>query len=296
MCHLILTRLFRGRAVSVLEASRVLLTAISIGHSLSDQATVHFTLATYIYTFPMVVNLSEFIPPMPNSPESFTEFHNVWLIRLKDFVDQLLLAAAPDHNPQYATEEQQRRLIDNVMSHYHYYYQEKSRVAREQPYLFFAPPWMTSLGTSLLLWVGGFKPATIFNLIATSVNDLTAEQERKLEMVRKQTVEAERELENEMAIIHESVAAPPLMGLVRQIGMEKVGRQRSAVDQAMEVLNHSMRTVLETADKLRGRTMRKTVEIMSSIQTIKFLAAAGEMQLRIRRLGLERDQHRASSS
>ncbi|WRX30907.1 Transcription factor TGA like domain - like 8, partial [Theobroma cacao] len=41
-------------------------------------------------------------------------------------------------------------------------------------------------------------------------------------------------------------------------------------------------------------TVKKVIEILSPVQTVKFLAASAEFQLRVRKWGLQKDQHRAT--
>ncbi|OWM70740.1 hypothetical protein CDL15_Pgr014413 [Punica granatum] len=65
----------------------------------------------------------------------------------------------------------------------------------------------------MFLWNGGFKPTLVFNLIDRG--NLTAEQVRDIEQLRDEAKRKERELGEVMAGVQESVAAPPLLGLLR---------------------------------------------------------------------------------
>lgn len=113
----------------------------------------------------------------------------------------------------------------------------------------------------------------------SGVDDLSSEQVRRLKLLKVETVRAERVVMETMATVQERVAAPPILTLVRRMDGE---------GEAMETLKAAMVGVLESADELRGSTIRKVMEILSPIQTAKFLAVVAQFQLRIRRWGLER--------
>lgn len=54
--------------------------------------------------------------------------------------------------------------------------------------------------------------------------------------------------------------------------------------------------VLANADELRTNAVLAMVEIMRPTQSIRFLAAAAQLQLRIRTLGLQREAETPESS
>ncbi|XP_009339278.2 protein ZW2 [Pyrus x bretschneideri] len=217
--------------------------------------------------------------------ERFVTFLGGWLDRQQTFLDQLLnLVESPDYENKDARE---RILIEQVLSHYQQYFAEKARTAEEDAFVLFSPPWLSSFERSLL-WLGGFKPSMVLRMVDSSVEDLTAEQVREMDAVKGETRRAERDLSETMARIQESVAAPPILALARRVGRPMEG-EISSLDMAMEMLKTAMLGVFESADGLRGSTVRKVVEVLSPEQTVKVLAAVAQFQLRIRRWGLQRD-------
>uniref|UniRef100_A0A2N9GWC9 DOG1 domain-containing protein n=1 Tax=Fagus sylvatica TaxID=28930 RepID=A0A2N9GWC9_FAGSY len=124
------------------------------------------------------------------------------------------------------------------------------------------------------------------------VKDLTDEQTRRMEEVKAETKNGEKELTETLARLQQSVAAPPMVALARRIGRIMDG-EISSLDSAIEALKTSMLRVLEDADSLRKSTVSKVVEILSPVQTLKFLAAAAQFQLQVRRWGMERDSQKA---
>ena len=92
-----------------------------------------------------------------------------------------------------------------------------------------------------------------------------------------ETKAEEKELENELARIQESVAAPSVVKVVRR---EKLAEYDTAeMEAAMETLRVEMGVVLANADILRSRTTERLVEILTPIQNVRFLTAVTELQL-----------------
>ncbi|XP_022772263.1 protein DOG1-like 4 [Durio zibethinus] len=120
---------------------------------------------------------------------------------------------------------------------------------------------------------------------------LTLEQEETMELVKHETSREERELTKAMATIQESVATPPPLNLVRRSG-RLVDGEALDLESAMETLKVGMLRTLERADKLRGSTLRRVIEILSPVKKVKFPAASAEFQLRVRKWGLQKNQQR----
>ncbi|KAL4281315.1 hypothetical protein GQ457_03G034710 [Hibiscus cannabinus] len=220
--------------------------------------------------------------------QNFASFFNGWLVRLERFHERLVQALNEDD----IQHQQLESLIQQVLSHYEQYLVEKSTAAREQVLLFYSPPWLTSFEKALL-WVGGFKPFLLFKLLANSVTELTPEQGEAIERVKCETRREERELTQDSATIQESLAALPLLKLVRRYG-GRIDGELSELESAMENMKVEMLRALERADKLRRTTVRKLLQTLSPVQTVKFLAASAEFQLTVRKRGMQKGQERAS--
>ncbi|KAK2660033.1 hypothetical protein Ddye_006566 [Dipteronia dyeriana] len=228
-----------------------------------------------------------------NHGVNFETFFNGWLIHQQNFHDQLLQALSPENINHNDEEQQYQALIDQVMYHYQQYYQEKSIAARQDVLVFFSPPWFTAFERTFF-WVGGFKPTFVFKLLDdSSVEDLTEEQEREVQQIKRETRREERELDDTMAKIQETLASPPLLSLMRRFGDHC---QLSELDSAETQLLTAMLVALESADALRGKVARGVVEILSPIQTVKVLAAAAQLHLKARRCGLQWDQRTATTA
>ncbi|KAI3677534.1 hypothetical protein L6452_36798 [Arctium lappa] len=221
-----------------------------------------------------------------------TEFHNFfqgWLVRQQHYLEELRSAL---RRCDESRDEDLRDLIARVLAHYQQYYEEKSRMANHDVSLVFSPPWFSPFEQSFF-WIAGFKPGLAFRILGGSVDDLSKEQTERMEVLRSETKAEERELENELARIQESVAAPPIVQVARKENLPVDGEYDTAdMESVMETLRGEMEVVLANADMLRSRTAERLVEILTPFQNVRFLAAVTELQLKIRMWGSQIDAGR----
>ncbi|KAD5507466.1 hypothetical protein R6Q59_031725 [Mikania micrantha] len=215
---------------------------------------------------------------MGSETRSFGEFFESWVDQHRTYLERLLLAHA----------EGSETLVQQVLGHYQEYYDEKSRAAESDVLLMFSPPWFSSYERTLL-WVAGFKPSMTFGLVKESVGeDLNEEQRERIAVVREETRRAEREIEQAMASVQESVAAPTMCRLVKRVE-SLVDGEASDMENAIERLKGALREVIRDTDGLRQRTGLRVLEVLSPVQKVRFLAGASQFWLQSRRLGMERD-------
>ncbi|XVE95118.1 hypothetical protein REPUB_Repub02eG0069100 [Reevesia pubescens] len=113
--------------------------------------------------------------------ENFEAFFKGWLIRQENFLQQLVQALTSQDEHEM---EQYRNLIQEVLSHYQQYLEEKSSAAKQEVFIFYSPPLLSSFEKTLL-YVAGFKPFLLFKLLSNSVTELsTPEQEEAIERVK----------------------------------------------------------------------------------------------------------------
>ncbi|XP_015087517.1 protein DOG1-like 4 [Solanum pennellii] len=217
---------------------------------------------------------------------SFEAFLQGWLRRQEELLNELTITQ------NTLDESIIRNLISRILAHYQEYYEEKSRMSHINVFYMFSPSWFSPLEKSFL-WIAGFKPGLAFPLVMNSVNDLTENQIEMINGLKIETRIQERDLMDKLAKIQESVAAPPLMGLAQQYGMEMLrDGEISEVDEEMEKLRTAMENVVTDADRLRTKTADGVVGILNPLQSLKFLAAAAQLQLRIRMVGMQREAER----
>ncbi|XP_031119386.1 protein DOG1-like 4 [Ipomoea triloba] len=224
--------------------------------------------------------------------EAFTAFYHGWLLNQDAIFEQLesFLAAAPDDD------EQCSGLVGRVLAHYQEYYAEKTKAAEEDVFVFFAAPWMSRLEQSFL-WLSGFKPSMLLWVVESSMGGgaLTEEQWCKVGMLRAETARVENAISKAMASAQETVAAPPMLGLLKR-EEELVDGEVSQLDAVMGDLKQSMGRLMGNADALRGSTASKILEILKPKQAVKFLTAVMRCQREARRWGLYKDSQREATS
>ncbi|XP_047951972.1 protein RESPONSE TO ABA AND SALT 1-like [Salvia hispanica] len=212
----------------------------------------------------------------------FTTFYQGWLSRQEDFLRQLdSLLSGPDRDRECSD------IIPRVIAHYREFYREKAAAVEEDVFLSISPPWMTSFELSLL-WVSGFRPSILFPIMdgALAAADLSPAQRRRIDKVKAESRRREREITQAMARVQETVAEPPVYGLVKKFGG---GGAVVEMEAAVEKVKAAMRGVVENADALQGWTLAEVVEALDPVQGVRFLAAVTRFQLRARRFGVERD-------
>ncbi|XP_042510058.1 protein RESPONSE TO ABA AND SALT 1-like [Macadamia integrifolia] len=224
-----------------------------------------------------------------NIVSRFESFYEGWLVRQEHYLDELLSA---QNNPcdSARREEELRELITRVLSHYQQYFEEKSTVANADVFLLFSPAWFSPFERTFL-WIAGFKPGMIVRLVENSVKDMSEEQKQRLDMVRAETKAQEKQLSDELARVQESLAAPPLLELMRR-GRRLVDGELRQTDRVLEILSSSMETLVGNADFLRLATVKEVTDLLNPFQTVKFLASVTQLQLRVRTWGRQREAER----
>ncbi|XP_041027079.1 protein ZW2-like [Juglans microcarpa x Juglans regia] len=215
---------------------------------------------------------------------SFEAFLEGWLVRQEHYLDELLSARQHCHEIR---DEDLKDLVCRILAHYQEYYEEKSMVAQMDVFLVFSPTWFTSFERTFL-WIAGFKPGLAFRLISNSVDDLSEDQHQRMNRLMEETKVEERALNHELAKIQERVAAPPLLEILRR-GRRSIDGEIREEDNVFAAWRSALDSVVANADALRTNTAVKVVEILSPAQSVRFLAAVSELQLRIRSWGLQRE-------
>ncbi|CAH1451240.1 unnamed protein product [Lactuca virosa] len=214
----------------------------------------------------------------------FENFFQGWLVRQEHYLEDLRSAMQTCD----ASEDDLRDLIARVLAHYLQYFEEKSRIANHDVSLVFSPPWFSSFERSFF-WVAGFKPGLTFRVVDRSVEDMNKEQVEMMERLKAETKAEERELENELAMIQESVAAPPIVEVARRGENWLANGKYDKMESAFETLKEQLEVVVANADMLRSRVAERVVEILTPVQNVRFLAAVTELQLKIRTRGWQLD-------
>ncbi|KAK6934138.1 Transcription factor TGA like domain [Dillenia turbinata] len=256
----------------------------------------------------------------------FERFYESWVDNLHRLIHQLTTAYTrntaaaaeqpnPNQNPSQETHLLQ--LINSVMTHYTEYYRVKSIAANNNVLSVFSAPWISSLERSLR-WIGGWRPTTVFHLIYTEssihfesriddilrghstgdLGDLTPTQLRRVSDLQCETVREENEINEELAEWQDSVSdmMKTLMEM-ESMANTTTGTTASSNDGGDFIDGKIGRLagVLERADDLRLRTVRRVVDLLTPQQTVEFLIAAAELQFGVRGWGVNHDRQRGNA-
>ncbi|KAL0341271.1 UNVERIFIED_CONTAM: protein ZW2 [Sesamum radiatum] len=222
-----------------------------------------------------------------DSAQTFEAFVDQWFIDKEHHLRDLLGLIARNSCDNEVDEVQCKDLIDRVIRHYGRYFEAKARMIADNVFLVLMPTWFSSFERAYL-WMGGFRPGLAFRLVNNNVLDLSEEQSWRMNRLMTEIKEEEKDITDEFDKVQEVMATPPMLELLRH-----GGRLRNGVGDNMELLVDQLKSavgaLVERADYLRMKTGIMLMEILKSSQTIRFLAAAMQLQLRLRRRGMMRD-------
>ncbi|KAL0319594.1 UNVERIFIED_CONTAM: protein RESPONSE TO ABA AND SALT 1 [Sesamum radiatum] len=219
--------------------------------------------------------------------QTFEAFLERWLIDQERYLRDLLGLMERNRSEEEEYEVRCKGLIEQIMGHYKHYFEAKARVIEENVFLVLMPTWFSSFERAYL-WIGGFRPGLLFRLVKNNVLDLTEEQSQRISRLMAEIKEEEKELTDEFDRAQEVVASPPMVELVRRLGRLRNGAEQN-IESAVDRLKLSLATLAECADFLRMKTGIMLVEILKPPQAIRLLAAVAQLQLRVRRWGMQRD-------
>ncbi|XVF55079.1 hypothetical protein PTKIN_Ptkin06aG0007700 [Pterospermum kingtungense] len=222
-----------------------------------------------------------------NAAGSIETFFEGWFVRQEQYLEELLSVQQSSHESQ---EDDVKDLITRVLSHYQRYFEEKSRVAQANVFLAFSPTWFSPFERATL-WIAGFKPGFALKLVCNSVEDLSPEQDERIKRLMEETRHEERVLNDELARVQESLAAPPLLEMARKRARE-TNVEIEGEEAALVTLKKAIAEVLADADLLRMTTAMKVVGILNPAQNVRFLTAATQLLVKLRHWGLNKDAER----
>ncbi|XP_031494242.1 protein DOG1-like 3 [Nymphaea colorata] len=256
----------------------------------------------------------------------FKAFFNQW-IQEQGLQLQELKAAESDPEAQH----QLAPLILRVIHHYENYYKAKADATKEDVLRMYSPSWTSTLENSFM-WIAGWRPSTIFHLVYTKIAGIQAEQElddfldekgneekltslspaqlMQLDELQRRTIREEVSISEKMAKLQEKTGDQPFVNLAEietttdtvsagnlaeiETTTDTVSGRSSYAEIGMH--EKGLMWLLEKADELRLRTLKGVVDILSPLQSLRFLTVAASLHLRVHEIGEEKDQQRQSST
>ncbi|KAL0452718.1 UNVERIFIED_CONTAM: protein ZW2 [Sesamum latifolium] len=222
-----------------------------------------------------------------DSARTFEAFLDQWFIDKEHYLRDLLGLIARNGCGNEVDEVQCKRLINRVVRHYGQYFEANARIIADNVFLVLMPTWFSSFERAYL-WMGGFRPGLAYRLVINNVLDLSEEQCWRMNTLMREIKEEEKEITDEFDKVQEVMTTPPMLELLRHGGWMRNGTGHN-MELLVDQLKSALGALAECADFLRMKTGIMLMDILKSGQTIRFLAAAMQLQLRLRRWGMMRD-------
>lgn len=164
--------------------------------------------------------------------EKFSQYYEKWHYQLQLFLPQLIGASRESRN-----HADLQHLVSKLTAHHKEYYTEKWAAAHVDVLPFFSPSWWTPLENAYS-WFTGWKPSTVFQLVASvrktgsiGLNDLSEDQVKKIEQLRVKIKYEEARIEREQERQQVGLADRKVIDLARfaspvtdDVGATTVGR------------------------------------------------------------------------
>ncbi|PHU20265.1 Transcription factor TGA7 [Capsicum chinense] len=167
-------------------------------------------------------------------------------------------------------------LVENVLSHYFNLFRMKADAAKADVFYLMSGMWRTSV-ERFFLWIGGFKPSELINVVMPQLEPLTDEQIIKVCKLRHCCQQAEDALTQGMDKLHQTLAQSILN---MNTG---AGNYASQMVSSMENLE-ALESFVNQADHLRQQTLQQMSIILTTRQAARGLLAFGEYLQRLRAL------------
>ncbi|KAJ4703667.1 TGA transcription factor [Melia azedarach] len=229
-----------------------------------------------------------------------------WMRLQAQDLDELLQALA-QNTDNNKSEHVFPQLVEKSITHFQDYMDKRSNIYHGDASAYLGPRWCTSLENSSL-WIGGCRPTSFIRLIyalvglevksliaeltqsSTSrnhVGQLSAIQLSMINNLHMKTVKEEDKMTSRLASLQEDITDQPISIVAK--GSRQVGEPNGEVEHALDKHDASMADIIEEADKLRLRTLKELMNILTPVQAVDFLAASKKLHLCIHEWGKKRD-------
>ncbi|GAA0178587.1 DNA-binding transcription factor [Lithospermum erythrorhizon] len=160
-------------------------------------------------------------------------------------------------------------LVEDVLRHYYNIFRMKTETARVDAFYLVSGMWRTPI-EKFFLWIGGFRPTDLINIIVPQVEPLTEQQQMDINNLRHSCQQAEEALTQGMDKLQQNLSHSISTGTV--IGTVTYGAHLAS---SMEKLE-SLENFINQADHLRQQTLHHMCRILTTRQAATGLLAFGE--------------------
>ncbi|KAL8241021.1 hypothetical protein R6Q59_014376 [Mikania micrantha] len=208
-------------------------------------------------------------------------FYQAWVNRLDQYLQELIHQL---RFPEQQDESKLEQLVSDVMNHFNEYSLIKEQVMDQDVFVVISPPWITSYERTFL-WLAGSKPTLTMHVLKKCGIEFSTEQTEKLEQLVAEIKEEEGGVNERLGRLEQQLVSPRILALAR-MGVREFNGMMNEADAVMDQLAEEMEVLVRCADRLREKTLTKVMDMLTTAQTVRFVAGIVQVQLRIRRWGL----------
>ncbi|CAH9105079.1 unnamed protein product [Cuscuta epithymum] len=167
-------------------------------------------------------------------------------------------------------------LVDSILNHYYCLFRMKADVAKADIFYLISGMWQTPV-ERFLLWLGGFRPLELINVILQQITPLSEEQLLSVYELQLSCQQAEDALTQGMNKLQQFLSQS-----VRMISAG-AGSYNTQLVTALEKLL-TLESLINQADNLRQQTLQQMCRILTTKQAATGLLAFGDFYQRLRDL------------
>ncbi|KAL9171982.1 hypothetical protein ABFS82_03G016000 [Erythranthe guttata] len=169
-----------------------------------------------------------------------------------------------------------RMMVENMLNHYCNLFRMKKDAARIDAFYLVSGMWRSSV-ERFFLWIGGFRPSELINVVMPQLEPLTDQQIANVGKLKHCCIQAEDALSQGMDKLQQTLAQSITFLAPAP------GNYCSQTASALENLE-SLESFVHQADHLREQTLQQMSRILTTRQAAKGLLAFGEYFQRLRAL------------
>ncbi|XP_047341432.1 transcription factor TGA7-like [Impatiens glandulifera] len=173
-------------------------------------------------------------------------------------------------------EEELGVFVENALNHYYKLFRMKVDVANIDVFFLISGTWRTPI-EQFFIWIGGFRPSELLNIIVPQLDQLTEQQILQIRRLRQSSIQAEDALSQGMDRLQQS------LGQNIAVDSSDVENYRSQMTLAIEKLD-ALENFVNQADHLRQQTLVQMSRILTNRHAAQGLVALGDYFQRLRTL------------
>ncbi|KAI3857017.1 hypothetical protein MKW98_030507 [Papaver atlanticum] len=224
-----------------------------------------------------------------------------WINQQEKDLDELNQVAKADRR----NDEKLQTIAEKNIKQFQEYHEKRILLVKEDPASSFSPTWTTPFENSFL-WIAGCRPTLAIQLVYTLCGtELEAHLEEFLQGIRRgnlgelssvqlglvnelhcKTVKEEEMISNRLELLQEDIGEQQLASSINTSNDCETNAQ--VMNKAIDDHAAELASIWEEADRLRLKTVKELIHILTPLQAVDFLVAAKKLYLSMHEWGQTR--------